>query len=68
MEDDLKKYEVHVGEIPIWYHRTIREFITNYCPDMHIKNKLLLLEILHKVESERKPVKQDKVVQLRKYG
>lgn len=66
MGDDLKKYEVHVGEIPIWYHRTIREFITNYCPDMHINNKLLLLELLSKIE--KKPVKEDKVVQLRKYG
>ena len=63
MEDDLKKYEVHVGEIPIWYHRTIREFITNYCSDMHVDNKLMLLHLLDKIEP--KP-KKNNVVELRK--
>ena len=66
LEDDLKKYEVPIDEVPIWYHDTIREFIVFYCPDMHEENKLMLLHLLEKVEP--KPEIQSKVVRIRKYA
>jgi len=65
--DDLKQYEVHIEQpLPVWYHETIEEFIINYCPTMHVENKLMLLHLIEKVKP--KPVKQAKVVKLRKYG
>ena len=65
MEDDLKKYEVHLDKPPIWYHRTIREFIAFHCPDMHTENKLLLLHLLDKIEPKQK---KDNLYKLRKVG
>jgi hypothetical protein len=64
LEDDLKKYEVHIDTIPIWYFDTVREFITSYCPDMHWKNKVLLFELLNKIEP--KPDGNPKVVELKR--
>ena len=58
--DDLKKYEVPINKIPIWYHETIREFIVYYCEDMDWRNKILLLELLSKAEP--KPETDSKLV------
>ena len=54
MEDDLKNYEVHFDYLPVWYFDTIREYIVNYCPDMHAKNKEILLGMLYLVEERHK--------------
>ena len=62
--DDLKKYEVHIGELPIWYWETVREFILYYCPDMHSTNKAILIELLNLTEP--KPEKDSKMVELKR--
>ena len=64
MGDDLKKYEVHIGEVPIWYYWTIKEFIVHYCDDMHHNNKQILLDLLNQIEPKAK--KDTKVVELKK--
>ena len=64
MEDDLKKYEVQIDTLPEWYYETIKEFVLNYCPTMHPKNKVILLELLDSVEL--KPTENSKVVKLKR--
>jgi len=67
MENDLKKYEVPISDVPIWYHETIKEFIVYHCDDMDIRNKLILLELLEKVSPKILPaLSESKVVKLRK--
>jgi hypothetical protein len=63
-EDDLKKNKVPNDFIPVWYIDTVREFITNYCPDMHPLNKALLLEMLYDVE--RREERKSKVIELKR--
>lgn len=50
--DELKKYEVHISKIPVWYYETIREFLLYYCEDMHWRNKEILIRLLDEVQSK----------------